>query len=59
MSFNTQKCYFICFIYRQKIYGNGYFICNVSIQECDNIKYRIAGYFSEVLIFANNPKRYI
>ena len=40
MSFNPQKCYFIRFIYRQKIYGNGYFICNVHvpIQECDSIK---------------------
>ena len=25
MSFNPQKCYFIRFSYRQKIYGNGYF----------------------------------
>ena len=39
MSFNPQKCYFIHFIYRQKIYGNGYFICNVPIQECNSIKY--------------------
>ena len=31
MSFNPQKCYFIRFIYRQKIYGNGYFICNVTV----------------------------
>ena len=38
MSFNPQKCYFIRFIYRQRIYGNGYFICNVPIQECDSIK---------------------
>ena len=39
MSFNPQKCYFIHFIYRQKIYGYGYSICNVPIQECDSIKY--------------------
>ena len=39
MFFNPQKCYFIRFSYRQVIFGHGYFICNVPIQECDSIKY--------------------